>query len=416
MGQTTPSRFVGRSAERATVEAVLTAPPRCSTVVTLEGDIGIGKSRLLDELARIATTHGYLVLRGRANQFERALPYGQLFDALTGADQETRPGALARLTRLAHHPLATEPEARLGLYRAMRDLIRAAADRCGVAVLLDDLQWADDATVGFLDDLVFHPLPGRVAVVLAYRTGECPARLALRLGRSEPAPTHLPLGPLSAVDVDTWLGGTPVSRRRALHAASGGNPLFLGILADSDTADPTDNRVAAAVDTRIGAEVRVLPTVERLTAQAAAVIGDGGAPALVAEAAQLPVDAVVAALDALVRRGLLCEVPGGVAFSHPLVRVAADRSSGGVWRRAALDRVKAGRAAATALDGPAAAEPLSDREREVATLLAEGLSNRAIAGRLYLSPRTVESHVARIFAKLGVSKRAAVARHIALAG
>jgi DNA-binding CsgD family transcriptional regulator len=423
MVQTTPSRFVGRDAERVTVETILTAPPRCSTVVTVDGAVGIGKSRLLAELARTATAHGYLVLRGRANQFERGLPFGLLLDALGGADQETDPGALARL---AHQLLAAEPEdrghepareiGRLRLYRAVRELIRAAVDRRGVAVFLDDLQWADDATVGFLDHLVLHPLPGQVMVVLAYRTGDCPARLALRLGRSEPAPTHLPLGPLSAVEVDAWLAGTPAGRRRALHAASGGNPLFLGILTDSDTADPTDDRVATAIDTRIGAEVRVLPALERLTAQAAAVIGDGGAPDLVAHAAQLPVDAVVEALDALVRRGLLCEVPGGVAFRHPLVRVAADRTSGALWRRAALDRVKASRAAdVVALDGPTPAEPLSDREREVAAMLAEGLSNRAIASRLYLSPRTVESHVARIFAKLGVSTRAAVARHVALA-
>jgi DNA-binding NarL/FixJ family response regulator len=45
-------------------------------------------------------------------------------------------------------------------------------------------------------------------------------------------------------------------------------------------------------------------------------------------------------------------------------------------------------------------------------MIAEGLSNRTIAARLYLSPRTVESHVTRIFAKLGVSTRAAVVRRM----
>jgi len=45
---------------------------------------------------------------------------------------------------------------------------------------------------------------------------------------------------------------------------------------------------------------------------------------------------------------------------------------------------------------------LTDRERETLALLAEGLSNKAIAGRLFVAERTVESHVTQIFAKLGV--------------
>jgi ATP/maltotriose-dependent transcriptional regulator MalT len=53
---------------------------------------------------------------------------------------------------------------------------------------------------------------------------------------------------------------------------------------------------------------------------------------------------------------------------------------------------------------------LSRRELEVATLVTEGKTNREIAAVLFLSDRTVESHLARIFAKLGISSRAAVGR------
>jgi len=49
---------------------------------------------------------------------------------------------------------------------------------------------------------------------------------------------------------------------------------------------------------------------------------------------------------------------------------------------------------------------LTTREREVLTLVADGMSNRAIAGRLFLSPRTVEKHVERLLAKTGRSNRA----------
>jgi len=51
------------------------------------------------------------------------------------------------------------------------------------------------------------------------------------------------------------------------------------------------------------------------------------------------------------------------------------------------------------------AEPLSDRELEVLDLLAEGLSNKLVAHRLSISEHTVKTHVASIFAKLGVSSR-----------
>jgi non-specific serine/threonine protein kinase len=52
---------------------------------------------------------------------------------------------------------------------------------------------------------------------------------------------------------------------------------------------------------------------------------------------------------------------------------------------------------------------LSPRENEVADLVAEGLSNPAIARRLYVSRPTVASHVGHILAKLGFSSRAQIA-------
>lgn len=54
---------------------------------------------------------------------------------------------------------------------------------------------------------------------------------------------------------------------------------------------------------------------------------------------------------------------------------------------------------------PESAEVLTDRELEVLRLAAEGLSNRDIADRLVVSPRTVQSHMANIFSKLRVGSR-----------
>jgi DNA-binding CsgD family transcriptional regulator len=67
----------------------------------------------------------------------------------------------------------------------------------------------------------------------------------------------------------------------------------------------------------------------------------------------------------------------------------------------------AGRAAGT--EGLGA---LSVREREIADLVAEGLTNREIGARLFLSEKTIESHLTRVFQKLGLRSRAQVAAEV----
>ncbi|WP_307873029.1 helix-turn-helix transcriptional regulator [Paractinoplanes ovalisporus] len=76
---------------------------------------------------------------------------------------------------------------------------------------------------------------------------------------------------------------------------------------------------------------------------------------------------------------------------------------------------RAHRAFAAERDVPGIAA-LTPRETEVVTLLADGLTNREIAARLFVAPGTVSIHVGRAYAKLGVSRRAAAAARLAEAG
>jgi len=77
----------------------------------------------------------------------------------------------------------------------------------------------------------------------------------------------------------------------------------------------------------------------------------------------------------------------------------------------ALDRP--GAATVPTQRGPAAGSGLTRREREVAALIAEGLSNRDIAARLVVAQRTAEGHVEHILSKLGFTSRAQVAGWLA---
>ncbi len=100
---------------------------------------------------------------------------------------------------------------------------------------------------------------------------------------------------------------------------------------------------------------------------------------------------------------------GAAAFAAELAAGRAMTTEAAV---AEAETVAAAIAAAETPSPPAAAadDPLTEREREVLRLVVEGHSNKAIADRLALSPRTVEHHLTAIYAKLGVSSRTAAAR------
>src|SRR5215217_7420483 len=135
-------------------------------VALLAGEPGIGKTHLLREMARRAAGEGIAVLRGGASDAEGMPPYLPFLEALgryiraagiatlraqVGAFSAPLAALLPELAeRLgappASYPLPTD-QARLRLYDAISDFLAAISGQRGLLLLLDDLQWADPATL-----------------------------------------------------------------------------------------------------------------------------------------------------------------------------------------------------------------------------------------------------------------------------
>jgi len=92
---------------------------------------------------------------------------------------------------------------------------------------------------------------------------------------------------------------------------------------------------------------------------------------------------------------------------------AAESETGRSLGRDAAVRLALGRPAAGQAASPRTATPIGPREADVARLVADGLTNKQIGARLFISERTVDSHVRSILNKLGFSSRAQIAAWLA---
>ena len=185
--------MVGRDAEVGVLERVLDdlwAGGSAALVVT--GEPGIGKTRLLEELGLRAADRGAVVVSGRAAEYEVDLPLAVWIDALephvaaTGAPDlsERDAASLAEaLPSLAHDPGATVPE-RHRVHAAMRSLLAALAEDRPLVVVLDDLHWADPASVDLIAALLRRPPAAEVLLALSSRLHQAPERLEVAFARA----------------------------------------------------------------------------------------------------------------------------------------------------------------------------------------------------------------------------------------
>ena len=352
--------LVGRRHELGVLERALEAveggPARA---VGLRGEAGIGKSRLLAELATRAKERGHLVLAGRAAELERDLPFALLIDTLDRRlasepprrlDDEHLAQLALVLPAVAGMPGVEPPQSPDGRHhvaRAVRALFELMARQRPVTVLLDDVHWADAASEDVLALLLHRPPPTRVLVAIATRAGRAPElEAALETAARNGLADVVDLEPLSRDAAVRLLPSIPRSLRERLYRDSGGNPFYLEALARavaSEARPSARTRIAGVprpVRAALAGEVDALPSVVRQALEGAAVAGDPFEPELAAAAADMNEDAVLAAIDELLAADLIrvTDEPRRFRFRHPLVRRAVYESAAGGWRLAAHAR------------------------------------------------------------------------------
>jgi hypothetical protein len=228
-------------------------------VVMVEGEPGVGKTSLLEWVGRRAAQDGFTVLRARGGSLERTLGWGvarQLFEIpVMRAAPSTRRALLRGSAALASPVLGFggEPSHTAGglvkdfsLEHGLYWLVSNLTERSPLALLIDDAQWCDEATLEWLVYLARRCEQLPLLVVLATRTGEPDAPSALlELIASEPVTASLRLSALGLEGTEALLQrayGSMVdgSFGRACYEWTGGNPLFVTELAIELTAEGID--------------------------------------------------------------------------------------------------------------------------------------------------------------------------------
>jgi DNA-binding CsgD family transcriptional regulator/tetratricopeptide (TPR) repeat protein len=355
-------RLVGRDGELTRLLGLLDdASNGRPSHALISGDAGVGKTRLVAELASRASDRGFLVLSGRCAELGDSIPYLPLADALR--EGTTTPGAATEplVAALAARPVlgrllpdrdvVAQPGrevsglAQQQLFGAVLGLLAELAEGHPVLLILEDMHWADRSTrdlITFLSRVLHRE---RVAVVATYRTDDLHRRHPLRPVVAEllrlPSVASIELGPLGYADMAdhlTALAGRPLDPA-ALHrmvARAEGNPYY------------AEELLAAAAPVRSGgaggalgtggmggdvlpsglaalllARVEQLPSAAQQVLRAAAVSGRRVDDDIVRAASGLAGPEYEDAIRDCVAQQLL--VPGGAdgyVFRHALIREA----------------------------------------------------------------------------------------------
>jgi hypothetical protein len=357
MGAVAPVlRICGREAEiQALGEALGRIAAGGPAIVLVEGEAGIGKTRLLAQALEDARGRGMQVAAGRAEELERTRPFGVLAAAFgcTRSPPDPRRAAIAGLLAAGEQgpiTVTSDPGLRFRAVDAFTDLVEELALAGPVVIGLDDLQWADPSSLLTLGALARRLTDLPVGVIGCLRPSPRAAELDGLAGALEAAGArHLVLRPLTweAVTglVAQAVAAEPGPRLLAEVAGAAGNPLFvtelLGALAQEGAITTAGGRAEVA-ETVLPPTLRLtilrrlsfLPEPTLAALRSATILGSGfSLTDLATVTCRSAVDLSVVLAEAI--RAQVVEDDGArLRFRHELIRDAIYEDLVGSVRRA----------------------------------------------------------------------------------
>jgi len=305
----------------------------------VEGEAGIGKTRLLQVWAERHSGRGVKIVSVACDELGRSLPLQPLLDAVQalvrsagsgGAKVVLGPDAAvlgpligAQTEPVGAAQLAALTDAGAGqalLFAALFSVLRRQSEREPLVLIIDDVHLADSATTAWLSQAARRLVDSRMTIVAGRRAEEGVALLGV---------TTIPLGPLSLEETESVVGP---DRAPELHARSGGHPLFLVELAAADTDEEMPATIRQAVEercTRAGAAAATL--------RAAAVIGPEVDLDVLKVVTSTGTSELLDHLEEGLERRFLVEEGQGFVFAHALIREAL-ASTVGASRTAFIHR------------------------------------------------------------------------------
>ena len=348
-------------------EALATLDRGESAAISLVGEAGIGKTRLLAELARQADARGHVVLSGSGSDLEGDLPFRVFVDAMDDYLRSLESHSLAELSAPVLAELATVfpalatyasgrevglQQERYRSHRAVRELLALLGGNRPLVLILDDVHWADPGSIELLTTMLHRPLGAPVLIASAQRPKQLPDRLVSTMARAQRSGllAVAELASFSRAEARTFLGDA--LDHDAFYEESGGNPFYLEQLARARHragaeqvghagVSLSDAPVPSSVIASLVEELGMLSPDTRVVLDGASVVGDPFEPELAAAAAAVPDSAALDAISELLDLDLIrhTELPRRFRFRHPLMRRAVYESTRGGWRLAAHGRL-----------------------------------------------------------------------------
>jgi len=375
-------QLIGREAEleafQTVLEGVRAGGAGC---VVVGGEAGVGKTRLVGEVARRASGAEFELWQGRCLHQDAAFPFAAVVDALRAFLAGRRPaevrqglaGMGAEVVKLVPElglilpglsptpPLDPEAEKRRLFEALVRVLVAPASGRPRLLVF-EDIHWADQTSLDFLRFLLRRLPPNPVLLILTYRPDHSGRlREFLTTVRRERWPRELTLGPFSREEVGRLVralfGTVGPDQARLVDLVYGlteGNPFFVEEVLKSLVVSGEVRRTASGWQWRPAAGLRLPPSVQdlvrlrlgrlgpqaRALLTAAAVIGRQFELKMLADLTGLEEPRVLSLLNQLIAARAVVEASAGrFAFRHAVIREAVYEGLDGGERRALHRRV-----------------------------------------------------------------------------